>query len=109
MTTLAQIMADDIDRIAVDSPATLTWGEQSAAGTASPVTRRDDVASEGVHAEASVEFLCRLDKFTDSPPPQPRDKIALVTKMHGHGDAVNYFIVDRETDLAGVRFTLRRT
>jgi hypothetical protein len=108
MPTLAEIMADDIDRIAVDAPATLVWEGQSVSCTSSPVMRSDDVAGEGVLSVSTVEVLARVDGFTGSVPPPPRAKVSLTSEMHGHGDAVNYFVVDRETDIAGVRITLRR-
>lgn len=94
------MMRDDLDAVASDWPASMTWGAQTIAGTVSPIDRTDDVAGEGVFNLRTCEFVARLDAFTDSTPPDVRVKVTV--------DGTAYHVDSKKTDEACVHLFLRR-
>jgi len=108
MTLTAAMMARDLDEMRSDLPGTMSCGaDEDVEATFGAVTRRDEVAEEGILNEQELEGVTRRDGWTDSTPPAIRKTVTVTCSGLGLS-AVKYHIEERTVDPGGVTFQLKR-
>ena len=98
-STLAAMMAADLDSVKADSPSVLVIGGQTVNGTASPATNGDSIDGDGLRQTTDMEFVGKLTDFSALPS----------VRSVGVLDGVAHSVAGVVSDGACVHLTLERS